>query len=66
MISLDEGGVDVGGVRPRTVGGENDPVPVVWDDAVRPVLRLVLRIRRHGQGLGTQHSEKANSLQQKD
>ncbi len=54
MISLDEGGIDVGGVGPGPVRGEYDPVPVVWDDAVRSVLGLVLRIGRHGQGLSKQ------------
>ena len=54
MISLDEGGIDVGGVGPGPVRGENLPVPVVGDDAVRAVLGLVLRIGRHGQGLSKQ------------
>ncbi len=51
MISFNEGGIDVGGVGPGPVRGENHPVPVVGDDAVRSVLGLVLRIGRHGQGL---------------
>jgi hypothetical protein len=59
VISLDEGCVDIGGVGPGSVRCEYDPVPVVRDDAVRAVLRLVLRIRGNRQRL---HTEKKLAL----
>ena len=46
VVSFYEGGVDVRGVRPHPIRGQNDTVPVKWDYCVALVLGTILVVLR--------------------